>query len=460
MEQNVRENKMGIMPVNRLLLNMAVPMIVSMLVQALYNVVDSVFVAKLSEDALNAVSLAFPVQNLMISVGVGTGVGINALLSRSLGQKEQDKVDRTAMNGLLLAAISCLVFMIFGLTCGRRFYAIQTDIQTIVRYGGDYLTICCGMCFGIFAQITLERILQATGRTFYTMITQATGALINIILDPILIFGLFGFPRMEVAGAALATVTGQVCGALLALTFNLRKNHDVHFRLENLRPSAPIIGGIYSVGLPSIAMQSIGSVMVFGMNQILLAFTATATAVFGVYFKLQSFIFMPVFGLNNGMVPIIAYNYGARKPERIVKTIKLSVMYAVGIMLLGLLAFQLIPDVFLGMFMAEDSGSDMLTIGVPALRTISLSFLLAGFSIVCSSVFQALGHGVLSLAVSVIRQLVVLLPVAFVFSRVRGLDAVWWAFPIAELFAVTLSALFLRRVFRREVEPMKKLTEI
>ena len=262
------------------------------------------------------------------------------------------------------------------------------------------------------------------------------------------------------AGAALATVTGQVCGALLALTFNLRKNHDVHFRLENLRPSASIIGGIYSVGLPSIAMQSIGSVMVFGMNQILLAFTATATAVFGVYFKLQSFIFMPVFGLNNGMVPIIAYNYGARKPERIVKTIKLSVMYAVGIMLLGLLAFQLIPDVFLGMFMSEDSGSDMLTIGVPALRTISLSFLLAGFSIVCSSVFQALGHGVLSLAVSVIRQLVVLLPVAFVFSRIQGLDAVWWAFPIAELFAVTLSALFLRRVFRREVEPMKKLTEI
>ena len=294
---------MGIMPVNRLLLNMAVPMIVSMLVQALYNVVDSVFVAKLSEDALNAVSLAFPVQNLMISVGVGTGVGINALLSRSLGQKEQDKVDRTAMNGLLLAAISCLVFMLFGLTCGRRFYAIQTDIQTIISYGGDYLTICCGMCFGMFAQITLERILQATGRTFYTMITQATGALINIILDPILIFGLFGFPRMEVAGAALATVIGQICGALLALMFNLRKNTDVHFRLENLRPSAPIIGGIYSVGVPSIAMQSIGSVMVFGMNQILLAFTATATAVFGVYFKLQSFIFMPVFGLNNGMCP-------------------------------------------------------------------------------------------------------------------------------------------------------------
>ena len=436
------------MPVNRLLLNMAVPMIVSMLVQALYNVVDSVFVAKLSEDALNAVSLAFPVQNLMISVGVGTGVGINALLSRSLGQKEQDKVDRTAMNGLLLAAISCLVFMLFGLTCGRRFYAIQTDIQTIISYGGDYLTICCGMCFGMFAQITLERILQATG------------ALINIILDPILIFGLFGFPRMEVAGAALATVIGQICGALLALMFNLRKNTDVHFQLKNLRPSAPIIGGIYSVGVPSIAMQSIGSVMVFGMNQILIAFTATATAVFGVYFKLQSFIFMPVFGLNNGMVPIIAYNYGARKPERIVKTIKLSVMYAVGIMLLGLLAFQLIPDVFLKMFMAEDSGSDMLTIGVPALRIISISFLLAGFSVVCSSVFQALGHGVLSLAVSVIRQLVVLLPVAFVLSRVRGLDAVWWAYPIAELFAVTLSALFLRRVFRREVEPLKKLTAL
>ena len=454
--QSAKENKMGVMPVNKLLLNMAVPMIISMLVQALYNVVDSVFVAQLSEDALNAVSLAFPVQNLMISVGVGTGVGINALLSRSLGQKEQERANKAALNGLFLALISCLVFTVLGLTCSRLFYTIQTDITPIVDYGTDYLTICCGLSVGMFASVTLDRILQATGRTFYTMITQATGAIINIILDPILIFGLLGFPRLEVAGAALATVIGQICGGLLALFFNLTRNPDIQLSLKNLRPRKSIILGIYSVGIPSIAMQSIGSVMVFGMNQILIAFTATATAVFGVYFKLQSFIFMPVFGLTNGMVPIVAYNYGARKPERIIKTIKLSVMYAVSIMAIGLVLFQVIPHVFLGLFMAEgETTGDMLTIGVPALRTISLSFLFAGFAIVCSSVFQALGHGVLSLTVSVVRQLVVLLPVAFLLSRLNGLEAVWWAFPIAELFSLTLSSLFLRKVYHKEILPMR-----
>ena len=455
MEEQVRENKMGIMPVNRLLLNMAVPMMISMLVQALYNVVDSYFVAKISEDALNAVSLAFPMQNLMISVGVGTGVGINSLLSRSLGQKNQKKADRVAMNGLLLAAVSCLVFTVLGLTCSRLFYTVQTDIVQIVDYGADYLVIVCGLSVGMFAGVTLDRLLQATGRTFLTMITQAVGAVTNIILDPIMIFGLFGFPRMEVAGAALATVIGQILGALLSLYFNLKKNPDIHFSLRGLLPSAPIIRGIYSVGVPSIAMQSIGSVMVFGMNQILISFTATATAVLGVYFKLQSFFFMPVFGLNNGMVPIVAYNYGARKPDRIARTIRLSVIYAVCIMLIGLLLFQLIPQVFLSMFMAEgETSGDMLTIGVPALRTISLSFLFAGVCVVASSVFQALGHGVLSLIVSVVRQLVVLLPAAFLLSRTGGLDLVWWSFPIAELFSVALCALFLRRVYLREIKPM------
>lgn len=458
--QPVHENKMGVMPVNRLLLNMAVPMIISMLVQALYNVVDSVFVAKISEDALNAVSLAFPVQNLMISVAVGTGVGINALLSRSLGQGQRDRANRSAMNGLFLAGASCLVFTVLGLTCSRLFYTVQTDITTIVDYGSDYLTVCCGLSVGMFSAITLDRVLQATGRTFLTMITQAVGAIINIVLDPILIFGLFGFPRMEVAGAALATVIGQICGAGLSLFFNLRFNHDIQFSFRGLIPDRSIIAGIYSVGLPSIGMQSIGSVMVFGMNQILIAFTATATAVFGVYFKLQSFIFMPVFGLNNGMVPIVAYNYGARKPQRIVSTIKLSVLYAVGIMLLGLAAFQLVPDVLLGMFLsAEDASTDLITIGVPALRTISYSFLFAGFCIVCSSVFQALGHGVLSLVVSVVRQLMVLLPVALLLSKAHGLDAVWWAFPIAELFAVTLCAIFLRRVYRKEIAPEFQLQD-
>lgn len=456
MERPANENKMGVMPVNRLLLNMAVPMIISMLVQALYNVVDSVFVAKLSEDALNAVSLAFPVQNLMISVSVGTGVGINALLSRSLGQKDQEKANQAAMNGLFLALVSCLAFTALGLTCSRLFYTVQTDISAIVDYGADYLTICCGLSVGLFASVTFDRLLQSTGRTFLTMITQAVGAIINIVLDPILIFGLFGFPRMEVAGAALATVVGQLCGASLSVFFNLTRNTDLQFKFRGFRPSRSAIGGIYSVGLPSIAMQSIGSVMVFGMNQILISFTATATAVFGVYFKLQSFIFMPVFGLNNGMVPIVAYNYGARKPDRIVRTIRLSVIYAVGIMVLGFLAFQTVPHVFLSMFLAEgETTGDLLTIGVPALRTISYSFLFAGFCIVCSSVFQALGHGVLSLLVSVIRQLVVLLPVSFALSRAFGLDAVWWSFPIAELFAVTLCALFLRRVYLREIAPQK-----
>lgn len=454
MERTAGENKMGVMPVNRLLLNMAVPMVISMLVQALYNVVDSVFVAKLSEDALNAVSLAFPVQNLMIAVSVGTGVGINALLSRSLGQKNQERADRTAMNGFFLAAVSCLVFTLLGLTCGRLFYAVQTDIAVIVDYGASYLQICCGLSFGLFFCVTSDRILQATGRTFYTMLTQALGAIINIVLDPILIFGLFGLPRMEVAGAALATVLGQMCGAALSLFLNLTRNQDVRLSWKGLRPSGPIIAGIYSVGVPSIAMQSIGSVMVFGMNQILLTFTATATAVFGVYFKLQSFIFMPVFGLNNGLVPIVAYNYGARQPRRILRAIQLSVIYATAIMLLGLLAFQLIPQVFLSIFMSEGASGDMLSIGVPALRIISLSFVFAGFGIVCSSVFQALGHGVLSLLVSLVRQLIVLLPVAFVLSRTLGLDAVWWSFPIAELFSVVLSALFLRRVHRKEIHPL------
>ena len=456
MAQTVRENKMGVMPVNPLLLSMAVPMMISMLVQALYNVVDSYFVAKISEDALNAVSLAFPVQNMMIAVSVGTGVGINALLSRSLGQKDQQRANHTAMNGLLLAAISCLVFTLIGLTASRMFYSVQTDITTIVDYGTQYMTICCGMSFGLFLEVTCERLLQATGRTFYTMITQATGAVINIVLDPILIFGLLGFPRMEVAGAALATVIGQICGGLLALFFNLTRNPDIQLSWAHFRPKKRIVAGIYSVGLPSIVMQSIGSVMVFGMNQILIRFTATATAVFGVYFKLQSFIFMPVFGLNNGMVPIVAYNYGARKPDRILKTVRLAVIYAVSIMAVGLILFQTIPQVFLSLFLAEgETTGDLLTIGVPALRTISFSFIFAGFCIVCSSVFQALGHGVLSLLTSLVRQLGVLLPVAFVLSRIHGLDAVWWAFPIAELFSLTLSALFLRRVYRREIVPLR-----
>ncbi len=455
MERPEKENKMGVMPVNRLLLNMAIPIMISMMVQALYNVVDSWFVSKISQDALNAVSLAFPVQNLMIAVSVGTGVGINALLARSLGQGDREKVNRSAVNGIFLAAVSCLVFVVLGLSCSRWFYAVQTDIPGIVDYGTAYLTICCGVSMGLFGAVTMERLLQATGRTFYTMIAQATGAIVNIILDPILIFGLGPFPRMEVAGAALATVIGQILGCCVSIFFNTTRNPDVKLSFKGFRPHWPTIKGIYSVGLPGIVMQSIGSVMVFGMNQILIAFTDTATAVFGVYFKLQSFFFMPVFGLCNGMVPIVAYNFGARKPERIVKTIKLSVMYATVMLAIGFIVFQAAPGPLLSMFQAEeDVAGDLLTIGIPALRTISYSFLLAGFGIVSSSVFQALDHGVLSLACSVVRQLAVLLPAAFLLSRLFGLEAVWLAFPIAETFSATLCAVFIRRVYRRDISSL------
>ena len=457
MSQPAQENKMGVMPENKLLLNMALPMIISMLIQACYNVVDSYFVAKLSQDALNAVSLAFPVQNLMIAVAVGTGVGINALLSRSLGQKDFARANRTAMNGVLLEAVSGLVFTVLGLTCARQFYIIQTDIPGIISYGADYLTIIAGCSMGIFMSVATERLVQATGRTVYAMVIQGTGSVINLILDPILIFGLFGFPRLEVAGAAVATVAGQIIGGLVGLYLSLTHNPEIQMSFAGLRPSRDIIGGIYSVGLPSIIMQSIGSVMVFGMNQILIAFTATATAVFGIYFKLQSFIFMPVFGLNNGMVPIVAYNYGARKPDRIIRTVRLAIAYAVGIMAVGFALFQLFPDVFLGLFEAEgEEAGDLLAIGVPALRIISTSFLLAGFCIVAGSVFQALGHGVLSLTVSVVRQLIVLLPAAFVLARLGGLHVVWWSFPLAELFSTTLSVLFLYHVYKKEVAPMRE----
>ena len=446
---------MAVMPVRRLLLNMAWPMMLSMLIQALYNLVDSMFVAQLSSDGFVALALVYPIQTLMIAVCVGTGVGFNALLARRLGEGRPDEANRVVANGYFVYLVCWVVFLVLGVGLAPVFMGLFAPGQPqVIDYGIQYLSIVTGASVGICMQFAGERTLQATGNTVGPMVIQGIGAVINLILDPLLIFGIGPFPRMEVAGAALATVIGQICGALLALMFNLRKNTDVHFQLKNLRPSAPIIGGIYSVGVPSIAMQSIGSVMVFGMNQILIAFTATATAVFGVYFKLQSFIFMPVFGLNNGMVPIIAYNYGARKPERIVKTIKLSVMYAVGIMLLGLLAFQLIPDVFLKMFMAEDSGSDMLTIGVPALRIISISFLLAGFSVVCSSVFQALGHGVLSLAVSVIRQLVVLLPAAWLLARTGSVNNVWWAFLIAEVVSLLLSLAFFARINKTVIAPL------
>ena len=438
-----RENKMGIMPVGKLLISMALPMVISMLVQALYNIVDSIFVAQINENALTAVSLAFPVQNLMIAVGTGTGVGVNAILSKSLGEKNFKLANKTANVGIFLTFLSFVVFAILGATCSRLFFEVQTSDTEIISYGIDYLVICTVFSFGSFGQIMFERLLQSTGKTIYSMISQGTGAIINIILDPILIFGLCGMPKMGVAGAAAATVIGQIIAMFVGLLLNIKVNHEIKIHIKEAWPEAHLVKKIYAIGVPSILMASIGSIMTFSLNKILMAFTSTATAVFGVYFKLQSFIFMPVFGLNNGMVPILAYNYGAKKRDRIHKTIQLSVIYAVALLLIGLALFQLIPDVLLEMFNASP---DMLTIGSTALRIISISFLFAGFCIVASSVFQALGRSIYSLLTSVARQLVIIIPVAYLLSLTGNLDAVWWAFPIAEIASMTLSVIFLKRV--------------
>ena len=444
-----RENKMGVMPEGRLLAGMAVPMMISMLVQALYNVVDSVFVAQISQDALNAVSLAFPLQNLMIAIGGGTALGMNALLSRSLGEKRQDMADRAANVGIFLSLASYAVFALTGLLLARPFFLAQTDITAIVDYGTDYARICMGLSVGIFCQFCFERMLQATGRTTLSMCTQLIGALINIVLDPILIFGLLGFPRMEVAGAAAATVTGQIVAAVVAVVMNIKCNPDVHIRPRFIRFDRRVSAEIYRVGLPTIVMQSIGSVMTFGMNKILIAFSETAVAVFGVYFKLQSFIFMPIFGLNNGMIPIVAYNYGARSKKRIMATVRMSIYIAVGIMLIGLVVFQLFTRDLLMMFQADEN---MLAIGVPALRIISLSFLFAGYCIIVGSVFQALGNGVYSLIVSIARQLVCILPLAYFFAREFGLHAVWYSIPIAEITSVILSTILFRKIYLEKIK--------
>ena len=447
----MKENKMGTMPIPKLWITMALPMIASMLVQALYNIVDSMFVARLNEGALTAVSLAFPVQNLMIAVAAGTGVGINALLSRSLGEKKFDMANQIARNGVFLAVVSSVVFAILGLIGSRFFFITQTSDQKIVDYGTQYTAIITIASIGIFMQVTMERLLQSPGKTILSMVTQGVGAIINIIFDPILIFGLFGFPRLEVAGAAVATVFGQIVAAALGVILNHHYNKEIHVSFRRFQPSGRIIANIYKIGMPSILMQSIGSVTTFGMNKILLMFSSTAATVFGVYFKLQSFIFMPVFGMTNATIPIVAFNYGARNKKRIYQTLKLSIVLAVGIMAVGLLLFQLIPDTMLRLFEASD---DMMSIGIPALRAISLSFVFAGYSIMVGCVFQALGNGIYSLIISICRQLVIILPVAFVFAELFGLHAVWYAYPIAEIASVILSTLLLIRILKKKVRPL------
>ena len=447
------ENKMGVLPVKKLIITMSLPMMISMLVQALYNVVDSIYVARLSESALTAVTMAFPLQNLMIALGSGTGVGINALLSRSLGERKFERSDAAANNGLFLTMINFFIFLLIGLFGAAPFIRTQTQVPELISNGTVYLRIVCCMSLGLFFQMTFERLLQSTGRTLYSMISQTTGAVINIILDPIMIFGLLGCPAFGVAGAAYATVIGQSCAAVIGLTLNLKKNQDIRFSLKEVfSPQAAIIKEIYMVGVPSILMMSIGSIITYLMNLILKTFSETAIAVFGVYFKLQSFFFMPVFGMNNGLIPVLAYNYGARNRKRIDEALRFAITLAAGIMLAGAIIFELIPGTLLDLFNASEN---MKSIGIAALRTIAIHFPIAAVAISLGSVFQAFSKSIYSLLVSLGRQLFVLIPAAWLLAKLtNNVNMVWWSFLIAEIVSGILTLAFFKKVYKEVVEPL------
>ena len=445
------ENKMGVMPIGKLLINMALPMIISMLVQALYNVVDSIYVSQISENAVTALSLAFPIQNLQIGFAVGIGVGVNALLSKSLGQKDQENANYAAGNGAVIMVIATIAFMIFGVVGVEPFFHIQTEVAETFEAGVTYTRICSIGCLGVFISILCERLLQSTGRTIYTMITQSMGAIINIILDPILIHGQLGLPAMGIAGAAWATIIGQWSSAILGIIFNLTCNPEVHLHPKYFRLRGKTVAPILTVGIPSVVMNGIGSVMTFGMNQILQGFRETATSVFGVYFKLQSFFFMPLFGLNNATISIIAYNYGARRPERIMKTLKISSISALTLMITGMLIFQFAPELLLSMF---NPSQDFMTMGCAALRTISFAFPIAAVCIALSASFQALGNGIYSTIISLARQLIVLLPAAYLLSLSGDVNLVWWSYPIAEIISGALTFYFFLRIYRQRIKPL------
>lgn len=454
MSQTVKENKMGILPINKLLFNMSLPIMVSMLIQALYNIVDSIFVSKISENAFTAVSLAFPVQNLMIALGAGTGVGINALLSKSLGEKDFDRANKTARNGIFLTFINYFIFVLFGLFFTKVFFTAQSKNPEIVSYGIDYLRVITLLSIGIFGQLTFERLLQATGKTVYSMYTQGAGAIINIIFDPILIFGIGPFPKMGVTGAAVATVTGQISAMVLGLIFNVKINKEININMKGFKPDSAIIKKIYIVGVPSIIMQSITSVMTFGMNKILGVYSDTAQAVMGAYFKLQSFIFMPVFGLNNGLIPILSYNFGAKKRKRMIDTIKYGMLFATIIMVVGTLIMQLMPDTLLKAF---DSSANMMAIGRVALRIISMSFIFAGIDIIITASLQSLGYSIFSMFISIARNLVVLLPTAYAIAKLShfsNVDYIWWAFFISEIFSLICALIFLKIVYKKVIKPI------
>lgn len=454
------ENKMGVMPVGKLLLNMATPMIIAMLVQALYNIVDSYFVSQISTDeairesAIAAMSLAFPVQNIMIGLATGIGVGVNALLSKSLGEGNQERANRTAGNGVTLAVTATGLVMLFGVFGARPYFQMMSNAALTVDFGTEYISICCLLSLGIFIEVLGERLLQSSGRTVFTMITQGTGAIVNIILDPVLIFGLGPFPQMGIAGAAIATVIGQWVAALLAIFFNLKYNPDVQFAPKFFKPQKDIIMPILTVGIPSIIMTSIGSIMNIGINKILQSFTQYGEVpvnVFGIYFKLQSFFFMPLFGMNNATISIVAFNYGARKPERITKTLKIACISALTFMLVGLAVFQSVPEMLLGIF---DTSEDFLRLGRSALRIISFCFPFAAVCIALGASFQALGNGIYSTIVSLCRQLIVLLPAAYLLSLTGEVNNVWWAFPIAEFMSLAATMFFFVRIYRQKIKPI------
>lgn len=445
----VVENKMGVMPMNALILNMSIPMMLSMLVQAMYNIVDSIFVSNIHEDALTALNLCFPIQILTIAISTGTAVGVNALVSKSLGEKKFDRANKIAMNGVFLAWMSALLFFFIGLFLVKPYFMLQnTDNMQIKQFGIDYLTINCMLSFGLFTQMIFERLLQSTGKTMLSMITQSTGAIINIILDPILIFGLIGAPALGVKGAAIATVIGQIVAGIMAVIFNIAFNKELTLKLRDLKPEAHIIGQIYAIGAPSIVMQAIGSVMNTLMNQILLGFEDTACAVFGAYYKLQSFFFMPVFGLNGSIIPIIGYNFGAGKRKRLVKAIKLGIVYAEVLLIAGMLAFEIFPKQLLAIFHASDN---MLAMGTIALRIIGVHFPVAALCIILGTVFQALGHGMYSMWVSIARQLVVLIPAAFLLSLLGSVNYVWFAFPIAEVASLLITLFFFNKTYKNTI---------
>ena len=458
---SLKENKMGVMPVGRLLLGMALPMALSMLVQALYNVVDSMFVSRISDlnnDALNAVSLAFPVQNIMIGIATGVAVGVNALLSRGLGEKNMKEVNSSALNGLFLAMCGSLLCVLFGIFGAEPYMRSLTQVEATIQYGIQYIRVICIVSFGIFGEVLFERLLQSTGRTAYTLVTQGTGAIINIILDPILIFGYFGLPRMEVVGAAVATVIGQIVAFLLAVILNHKKNLEVKLNLRRFRPDRHMIGRILAIGVPSIIMIAIGSIMTYCFNRVLGRFNAVSEglgeagiSVFGAYYKLQSFVFMPVFGINHAVLAISAYNYGARKAERITAVLRWGITYSCTLMAIGMTVFLLIPETLLGIFNPDPL---MRTVGIPALRILCLPFIPAGMSIMCSGVFQALDRSIFSMIVSISRQLLVLIPVAYLLSLSGNIDAVWLSYPIAEVVSLLITAVLMLSLYRKKIRPL------